>query len=539
MRADDKTAERAPSTAPSSTSTLATSTAMKQPPPETSESIKTRRHILASFWIIIVLVGLPIWIYTTTVPRAPLPLNVMNQWANGQACQFEFPLHVAVEADRPQDTQQLVRLVQQTLDDHDVSSLHHLRIGASGQLKEQPVVTVKLRADAQQKETTVSARRYESVLDVTHSPLAASSHASGLMPLAKHIAAELRTMFEEEQAMLAHLMTNAGRQVPSVRRSQETIDALNHRSMRTFKYAPTYHLTFSLFSGAATPAAWEIKAALDEYLEPLLSSFSAISKFTVDTQVQLYASLPPSMQGPTLDEKTKQWTLERSDLSGFINAAEWPLSPSIGAGPTINFVLYIPSERQRPLLLKDTGGTSWMIPQWGGVQILNPSPSHLKQGLLTVDDLQPIMLTFTEQLVTLLGLPKTPSSLPVQLGTLTRERAASLILSASSTLGALSRLALKLTSIAIPESVAQSVDKTISHLDQACHDLRNARYSSALEHARIAETEAEQAFFEPSMVGQVYFPDEHKVAVYVPMLGPMAVPLVMAVLKELKKLRQK
>ena len=76
-------------------------------------------------------------------------------------------------------------------------------------------------------------------------------------------------------------------------------------------------------------------------------------------------------------------------------------------------------------------------------------------------------------------------------------------------------------------------------LDQACHDLREGRYQSALQNARIAEEEAEKAFFEPSMVGQVYFPDEHKVAVYVPLLGPMAVPLVMAALKEVKKLKDR
>lgn len=50
----------------------------------------------------------------------------------------------------------------------------------------------------------------------------------------------------------------------------------------------------------------------------------------------------------------------------------------------------------------------------------------------------------------------------------------------------------------------------------------------------MAEEEAERAFFEKSMVGQVYFPDEHRVAVYMPLLGPMSVPLVMAVVKEVK-----
>jgi phosphatidylinositol glycan class S len=38
------------------------------------------------------------------------------------------------------------------------------------------------------------------------------------------------------------------------------------------------------------------------------------------------------------------------------------------------------------------------------------------------------------------------------------------------------------------------------------------------------------------MVGQVYFPDEHKVAVYLPLLGPVGVPLVVSLLKELKRI---
>lgn len=38
------------------------------------------------------------------------------------------------------------------------------------------------------------------------------------------------------------------------------------------------------------------------------------------------------------------------------------------------------------------------------------------------------------------------------------------------------------------------------------------------------------------MVGQVYFPDEHKVAVYLPLLGPIGVPLVVGLLKEIKRI---
>ncbi len=34
---------------------------------------------------------------------------------------------------------------------------------------------------------------------------------------------------------------------------------------------------------------------------------------------------------------------------------------------------------------------------------------------------------------------------------------------------------------------------------------------------------------------RVYYPDEHKIAVYLPLLGPVGVPLVVALVKEVKR----
>lgn len=56
----------------------------KKPPPETPEAIRLRIWVIASFWAIILLLGLPIWWRTTMVYRASLPLNQMNDWADGK-----------------------------------------------------------------------------------------------------------------------------------------------------------------------------------------------------------------------------------------------------------------------------------------------------------------------------------------------------------------------------------------------------------------------------------------------------------------------
>lgn len=56
----------------------------KQPPPESTESIWTRRLVILSFWAVVVFLGLPVWWKTTTVYRANLPVQEMLDWADGK-----------------------------------------------------------------------------------------------------------------------------------------------------------------------------------------------------------------------------------------------------------------------------------------------------------------------------------------------------------------------------------------------------------------------------------------------------------------------
>jgi len=57
-----------------------------------------------------------------------------------------------------------------------------------------------------------------------------------------------------------------------------------------------------------------------------------------------------------------------------------------------------------------------------------------------------------------------------------------------------------------------------------------------LQHSSLALEYAEKAFFDDKMVSKLYFPDEHKYAIYTPLFGPLALPLVMALLKELREM---
>ncbi|KAJ5337777.1 Phosphatidylinositol-glycan biosynthesis class S protein [Penicillium brevicompactum] len=359
-------------------------------------------------------------------------------------------------------------------------------------------------------------------------------------PLSTFIAEELQRLYGEEKATIAHILSGHTAGLAST--SPQLAEDISRRLRRSMKYAETYHLSFSLFTPGSRPSSWDIEAAVNEYVTPLLKALSPISDFTVDTQVQLYANFAPTAPKPEFDEAEAAWTLKKEDLSAFVNAAEWPLNPSIGNGPTINFVLYVPDPSQSPLIVKENRASSWIVPQWGGVFLLNTplstgdrtsdsNPAHLAQ-----DSLGPAFMTFSHQLLTLLGTPSTPASLPLRLQTSIRIRAATLLLSASSTMGSLARLTESLPSIPIPATVATSVSTVLSHLGATCSHLKDGRFGAALASARVAEVEAERSFFEKSMVGQVYFPDEHKVAVYLPLLGPIGVPLVVGLLKEIKRI---
>lgn len=55
-----------------------------------------------------------------------------------------------------------------------------------------------------------------------------------------------------------------------------------------------------------------------------------------------------------------------------------------------------------------------------------------------------------------------------------------------------------------------------------------------MQHSSLALEYAEKAFFDDKMVSMLYFPDEHKYAIYTPLFGPLAMPLLMALLKELQ-----
>lgn len=73
----------------------------------------------------------------------------------------------------------------------------------------------------------------------------------------------------------------------------------------------------------------------------------------------------------------------------------------------------------------------------------------------------------------------------------------------------------------------------------AIQSWQEASFTAAVQQSKTALEFATKAFFDPSMLPALYFPDEHLYAVYSPFFIPVVVPVLGALLVFLKQLKNK
>ncbi|KAF9519341.1 hypothetical protein BS47DRAFT_1337102, partial [Hydnum rufescens UP504] len=313
------------------------------------------------------------------------------------------------------------------------------------------------------------------------------------------------------------------------------------------QFSPRYRLAFSLLNedaavgGAAS--SWAIEDAIDGYLTPTLTELSIVHNFTIESQVQYHAPLAfePSPGSRTVaDSEWKGYELDQDELKTFINSAEWTLASSVNNDIVLHFILFVPTHSRRPLWVLKPDGTrsstnAFIIPQWGGVAI---------EYLSARDRAHPFAI-FRSQLHSLLGVPSVPLNIAVksdsvlsawQLDALLRRRGVENTKGTIEALNSIMKLADRISNMPVRVDVRGDVLGALDALD----DVHTHRLSSASLLSRSSEalTLSSRAFFNPGMLAMLYFPVEHKYAVYTPLFAPVSVPLLVATIKEIRAWRQ-
>ncbi|KAF9122041.1 hypothetical protein BGW39_010076 [Mortierella sp. 14UC] len=364
-------------------------------------------------------------------------------------------------------------------------------------------------------------------------------------------------VFESEERTIRQLL-DSSEDAQGMRKVQD--------QLKTVKYAPGYQLTFSLFSGDASNGVreWKMQEAINAYLAPFIKTMSTVSKFTIESQIQHYASLTFT---PQLDNGSQEHYLTPDSLPNFINAAEWSLASTVSSLPSLNFLTYIPKPSESPLVIKTaqsgpkSSTNSFLIPRWGGVAILNRNTERTKGAqdhpeLITVHELEPVMRVFLTQLRDLLGVTDlstaSSTSFPIvfhkslneaptmwELDSLLRRRSTENLVDSLATISSLARLVRDTPNMVVLDHIQKEVTEALQDIGRSCEHLSRQEYVEALAASRDGLVKSETAFFDPTMVSMLYFPDEHKYAIYMPLFVPISVPLLMSLLRELKRLKEK
>ncbi|EFA85563.1 phosphatidylinositol glycan [Heterostelium album PN500] len=332
----------------------------------------------------------------------------------------------------------------------------------------------------------------------------------------------------------------------------------NNNRDTVVKSATEYCLSFTLLNADPSSSPfiprWDFPSLFKSQLEPFIEQISDIANFTIQSKVAHYATL---MKTPLFDKDLNQYNIPLQSLSEYINPNEWNLDSSSSTNqPTLNFIIFIPSQNnQSPLYIRDVKNksniNSFLIPQWGGIIIHNVVDTADTQvsdnKYLDISaQLHNEMATFRYQLQELLGLHHLSPSEAVRLRVsdahidqlIDRYTKQNVNVSLQ-TLTSLAALIDGLPNMRVLDNIQHLVANATDALDRAHHCLEKHDRLCALRASKIALASSETAFFDKNMLSQLYFPDEHKYAVYTPLFVPVCFPIVAGVFQEYKNSRAK
>nr|DBA34282.1 TPA: hypothetical protein GDO54_001860 [Pyxicephalus adspersus] len=323
----------------------------------------------------------------------------------------------------------------------------------------------------------------------------------------------IHTMSITEEAVTASLSDR----ISSGRFNKDDFES----SRRAFKSSPGYEITFTLLNPdpKSHDLNWNISSASDHYIQPFLDKLQLVANFSVDSQARLGSS-------------------------------------AASLYPVLNFLLYVPEYFHSPLYIQDKDGrrvpsNAFHSPRWGGIMVYNVNYGKVDELEFPVHvdiDMVSVMEVFLTQLRLLLGISKVyvPANYQLEnpgnegltdweLDKLLWTRTVENIGTVTTTLTSLAQLLDQIGNIVINDNVASEVYHAVSSVQIALSELEAGRLENAFKASKEGITSSEKAFFDPSLLHLLYFPDDQKFAIYIPLFLPMAVPILLSLMKIAKE----
>ncbi|XP_023016737.2 phosphatidylinositol glycan anchor biosynthesis class S [Leptinotarsa decemlineata] len=263
---------------------------------------------------------------------------------------------------------------------------------------------------------------------------------------------------------------------------------------------------------------------IEHNLQPLLNTVQPVADFVVKSQWLYLTKL-----GAVPTKVGDYYVLSENQLPHIITPLETKLWSHLSPRPSLNLIVYFP-HCNAPLYIHDSRNrkvesNSFLSARWGGVYIMNPDKFACEKKLFQ-PDLQLIVSTFMAQLKSLFKIDN--SSNADDIYELKMRKARELLDSTRKTLRSLAQLLSEISSIVISDEVGSKINVAVENADLADDFLKRGDVDEGLQYAKLAFSNAEAAFGHPSLLALLYFPEDQKYAVYIPLFLPIMIPVFMS-----------
>lgn len=194
---------------------------------------------------------------------------------------------------------------------------------------------------------------------------------------------------------------------------------------------------------------------------------------------------------------------------------------------------------------------AFLSPQWGGVLIYNLQRTTSVNGSSPQSiglDMKPVMNIFLSQLKHLLGLiqVKPVNGIKLRVSTddnsvskweqdsLMRLKTMEYLATSTITLTSLAQLLGKISNMVINDHIKEQVERALYSISQSTTALEEGNLTGAVLAAKMAIRSSEEAFFDPSILELLYFPDDQKYAIYIPLFLPISLPVILSLRQALR-----
>ncbi|XP_075541033.1 phosphatidylinositol glycan anchor biosynthesis class S isoform X1 [Dermacentor variabilis] len=512
-------------------------------------------HVSASlsFILIFVFVGLPVWWKTTTVYRVNLPYDEIEALSTVTAIHRIKVEVVSCDASVPVRKGFIQRLEEASR--RDAANIAEVSFAYEWTVRE-----------AHQNETTLFAKQLSDVDEVLHKTDLFESRNQLYVVIAPEGSTDesvtvglhqiVYVKVNNDVGILCNNIVSAVRQYAiresTLKRLHTSHKAterakLDKERMRPLSAATEFDVTFTLVvpEPQTLDVSWRIEDAVEVYLKPFLEKISLVAKVHVKSQVLF---LTPLKLRRRFNQTSGAYIATADQLSLIINPIEGSTGFQASIRPVLNFVVYVVPQTHYPLYIYDDQGNqlqtnSFLSPKWGGVLFYNvakfPGPGDTLPQPVEID-MRSVFQVFLAQLSLLVGLPdksydravhylESPMPSYLDVAFLLRRRTQDYLSMSSSSLKSLSELLSKISNIVVKDEIGELIYSSVSYAKQSFDLLNRGDLENAFRNAEAAFLASEKAFFDPSLLALLYFPDDQKYAIYIPLFLPISLPVVLSI----------